>query len=105
MCLFCQIINKEIPAEIVYEDDEIIAFNDINPKTKTHVLIVPKKHIDTIKELNENEADEVLVGKMVLVARNISKDKDLDGYQLLFNVGKSAGQIIFHIHLHLMSNS
>ncbi len=104
MCLFCQIINKEIPAEIVFENDEIIAFNDINPKAKTHILIVPKKHIDTIKNLDEDKADEVLVGKMVLTARNIAKEKNLDGYQLLFNVGKSAGQIIFHIHLHLMSN-
>lgn len=104
MCLFCQIINKEIPSEIIYEDDEIIAFNDINPKAKTHVLIVPKKHINTIKDLKEDEEDEILVGKMVLVARNIAKEKNLDGYQLLFNVGKSAGQIIFHIHLHLMSN-
>ncbi len=104
MCIFCQIINKEISADIVHEDDEIIAFNDINPKAKTHILIVPKKHIDTIKDLKEDEADEILVGKMFLVARNIAREKNLDGYQLLFNVGKSAGQIIFHIHLHLMSN-
>ncbi len=103
-CLFCKIINKEIPSEIIYEDDDIIAFSDINPKAKTHILIVPKKHIDTIKDLKEDEADEVLVGKMVLIARNIAKEKNLDGYQLLFNVGESAGQIIFHIHLHLMSN-
>ena len=103
-CLFCKIINKEIPSEIIYEDDDLIAFNDINPKAKTHVLIVPRKHIDTIKDLKEDEADEVLVGKMTLAARNIAKEKNLDGYQLLFNVGESAGQIIFHIHLHLMSN-
>jgi len=104
MCIFCQIINKEIPAEIIYENDEMIAFNDIHPKTKTHILIVPKKHIDTIKDMDESEEDEVLVGKMVLKARDIAREKNLDGYQLLFNVGKSAGQIIFHIHLHLMSN-
>jgi histidine triad (HIT) family protein len=91
-------------SEIVYEDSEIIAFNDIHPKAKTHILIVPKKHIDTIKDLKEDEQDEILIGKMFLVARNIAKEKNLDGYQLLFNVGKSAGQIIFHIHLHLMSN-
>lgn len=103
-CIFCKIIQKEIPAEIVFEDDEIIAFKDIHPKAKTHLLIIPKKHIDTIKDLNENEADEMLVGKMALVARNIAREKNLDGYQLLFNVGKSAGQIIFHVHLHLMSN-
>lgn len=104
MCIFCQIIKKEIPAKIVYENDELIAFNDIHPKAKTHILIVPKKHIDTIKDLDESEADEVLVGKMVLKARDLAREKKLDGYQLLFNVGKSAGQLVFHIHLHLMSN-
>ena len=104
MCLFCQIIKKEIPSEMIFENDEIVAFNDIHPKAKHHILIVPKKHIDTIKDLNENEADEVLVGKMILTARDIAKEKNLDGYQLLFNVGKSAGQVIFHIHLHLISN-
>ncbi|MBU1018004.1 histidine triad nucleotide-binding protein [Patescibacteria group bacterium] len=103
-CIFCKILKKEIPSEIVYEDDDLIAFNDISPKAKTHILIVPRKHIDTIKDLKEDEADEELVGKMVLAARNIAKEKNLDGYQLLFNVGRSAGQIIFHIHLHLISN-
>lgn len=104
MCLFCQIISKEIPAEFVFENEEMVAFKDIHPKAKHHLLIVPKKHIETIKDLNENEADEVLVGKMVLAARDIAKSLNLDGYNLQFNVGKSAGQIIFHIHLHLMSN-
>jgi len=104
MCIFCQIVNKEIPTDIIYENGDLIAFNDIHPKAKTHILIVPKKHIETIKDLNENEADEVLVGKMVLTARDIAREKKLNGYQLLFNVGESAGQIIFHIHLHLMSN-
>jgi len=104
MCIFCQIVKREIPADIIYENGELIAFNDIHPKAKTHILIVPKKHIETIKDLNENEADEVLVGKMVLTARDIAREKKLNGYQLLFNVGESAGQIIFHIHLHLMSN-
>ena len=104
MCLFCQIINKEIPSEMVFENNEMVAFNDIHPKARHHILIVPKKHIETIKDLNENESDEVLVGKMILTARDIAKEKNLDGYQLLFNVGKSAGQVIFHIHLHLISN-
>ena len=103
-CIFCKIINKEIPSEAVYEDDEIIAFNDINPKAKHHILIVPKKHIPKISDLNENEQDEILVGKMFLVARDIAKEKELDGYRLCFNVGESAGQIVFHIHLHLMSD-
>lgn len=103
-CIFCKIISKEMDTEIIYEDDEMVAFNDIYPKAKTHVLIVPKKHIDTIKDLKEDEKDEILVGKMVLTAQKIAKEKNLDGYNLQFNVGKSAGQIIFHIHLHLMSN-
>ena len=103
-CIFCKIISKEIPTEPVYENGEIIAFNDIHPKARHHVLIVPKKHIPTINDLNENEQDEILVGKMFLVARDIAKERKLNGYNLQFNVGKSAGQIIFHIHLHLMSN-
>ena len=103
-CIFCKIVTKEMKADMVFEDDDLVIFKDINPKAKHHLLIVPKKHIDTIKDLKEDEADEILVGKMVLAARNIGKELNLDGYQLLFNVGKSAGQIIFHIHLHLMSN-
>ncbi|MBU0727346.1 histidine triad nucleotide-binding protein [Patescibacteria group bacterium] len=103
-CIFCKIIGKEIPSEFVYEDDEIVAFNDIHPKANHHVLIVPRKHIPTINDLNEDEKDEVLVGKMMLVARNIAKERGLSGYNLQFNVGESAGQIIFHIHLHLISN-
>ena len=104
MCLFCQIINKEIPGEFIYEDNEIVAFNDKYPKAKIHILIVPKKHIDTIKDLKEDEADEILVGKMILVAQKIAKEKNLEGYKLQFNVGEKGGQIIFHIHLHLMSD-
>jgi histidine triad (HIT) family protein len=103
-CIFCKIINKEISTDFVYENDEIVAFNDIHPKAKTHILIVPKKHIPTINELNKEEKDEILVGKMMLVARDIAKEKKLSGYNLVFNVGKTAGQIVFHIHLHLMSN-
>ncbi len=103
-CVFCKIIDKEIPSELIYEDDEIVAFNDIHPQAKHHVLIVPKKHIPKISDLNENEQDEVLVGKMFLIARDIAKKRELDGYKLQFNVGESAGQIIFHIHLHLISN-
>ena len=103
-CLFCKIINKEIPSTMVYEDDNIIAFNDIHPKAKTHILIVPRKHIDTIKDLKAEDGDGDLVGEMVLVAQKIGKNMNLDGYNLQFNVGKSAGQEVFHIHLHLLSN-
>lgn len=103
-CIFCKILKKEIPADIVYEDDDLIAFNDINPKAKTHILIVPKNHIDSVKELSDTDEHVILMGKMVLAAKRIAGKKNLKGYQLIYNVGKSAGQIIFHIHLHLMSN-
>ena len=103
-CLFCQIINKELPSETIYEDNEIIAFNDKYPSAKTHILIVPKKHIATIKDLKEEESDEILIGKMIVIARNIAKEKNLEGYKLQFNVGEKGGQVIFHIHLHLMSD-
>ncbi|MBN1258700.1 histidine triad nucleotide-binding protein [Candidatus Peregrinibacteria bacterium] len=103
-CIFCKILNKEIPTEFVYENEDLVAFNDIHPRANTHILIVPRKHIETIKDLKEDERDELLVGKMVLAARDIAKKKNLDGYNLVFNVGRSAGQIVFHIHLHLMSN-
>jgi histidine triad (HIT) family protein len=104
MCIFCDIISKKIPADFLFENGNVVAFKDIHPKAKTHILIVPKKHIETIKDLKEDEEDEVLVGKMFLVARDIAKGLKLDGYQLQFNVGKLGGQEVMHIHLHLMSH-
>ena len=104
MCIFCQIISKQIPADFLFENGDVVAFKDIHPKAKTHILIVPKKHIETIKDLKEDEEDEVLVGKMFLVARDIAKSMNLDGYQTLFNVGHSGGQEVMHIHLHLLSH-
>lgn len=103
-CIFCKIIAKELPSTLVHEDEEVVAFNDIAPSAKTHILVVPKKHISTIKDLQETEQDEILVGKMFLVARDIAREKGLNGYKLNFNVGKGGGQVIFHIHLHLMSD-
>lgn len=103
-CLFCKIIAKEIPSKMVYENGDVAAFNDIYPKAKTHVLIVPKKHIETIKDVKEEERDEILIGKMILAARDIGQEKNLPGYKLTFHVGKEGGQEIFHIHLHLLSD-
>lgn len=105
MCIFCKIINKEIPSDMIFEDEDLVIFKDINPRAKTHLLVVPRKHIDTIKDLNENEQDEILIGKMFLAARNIARDLNLPGYKLTFNVGKEGGQEVFHIHLHLTANS
>ena len=101
-CIFCKIANKEIPTTIEYEDDLCMIFPDIHPAAKTHLLIIPKKHIPTIADLNSE--DEKLVGHMVGKARDIAKQKGIDGYQLLFRVGKDGGQEVFHIHLHLMAN-
>lgn len=100
--IFTKIIKREVPAEFVYEDSEIVAINDINPQAPIHILIIPKKQIPTINDLEESDAE--LVGKMFLVAKKIAKEKGIDkeGYRLVFNVNEGAGQTVFHIHLHLM---
>ncbi|MDP2053664.1 MAG: histidine triad nucleotide-binding protein [Acidobacteriota bacterium] len=101
-CLFCKIIAGEIPASKVYEDDQLIAFNDINPQAPTHVLIVPKRHIPTLNDLSA--ADDGLVGTMVRRAAAIAKEQEFDGpgYRTVFNCNAQAGQTVFHIHLHLL---
>ena len=99
-CLFCKIINKEVDSEIVYEDDVCVAFKDINPKARVHLLIVPRKHIPTIADMEEG--DEKIMGHLINVAKKLAEENSCNGYQLLFNVGREAGQIIFHVHLHLM---
>ena len=101
-CIFCKIANKSLNTTIEYEDDLCMIFPDINPAAKTHLLVIPKKHIATIADLKPE--DEKLVGHMVGKARDIAKEKGIDGYQLLYRVGKGGGQEIFHIHLHLMSD-
>jgi len=101
-CVFCKIINREIDSEIIFENDNIIAIKDINPKAPIHLLIIPKKHIKSVKELQDN--DKELMGELILAAKNIGKEKNLEGYKLVFNVGRKAGQIIDHIHMHLLSN-
>jgi histidine triad (HIT) family protein len=100
-CIFCKIVNGEIPSAKVFESDNVIAFNDINPKAKVHVLIVPKKHIESVKTL-EN-ADKDLVGELIFTAKKIASEKNLKGYKLVINVGKDGGQIVDHLHLHLLS--
>ena len=99
-CIFCRIINKEQPADIVYEDDNIIAFKDINPAAPIHILIVPKKHIISVNHLEAK--DKTLMGNLVLVARKIAKEKSLAGYKISINVGRDGGQIVDHLHLHLL---
>lgn len=101
-CLFCKIIQGEIPAKKIHEDEHCVAFFDINPKAKTHVLIVPKKHIPTLMDLERG--DERLMGHLFLIANKIGKSENLEGYHLQMNVGEKGGQEIFHIHVHLLAN-
>ncbi len=100
--IFTRILEREIPATFEYEDDEIFAINDIAPKAPTHILIIPKKQIPTINDLQPE--DTGLIGKMVQIAKSIAKQKGIadDGYRLVFNVNEGAGQTVFHIHLHLL---
>ncbi len=102
MCLFCKIINREIPASIVYEDDRLIAINDINPQAPVHVLVIPKRHIASLDELSP--ADDGLVGEVVRRAAVIAAERGIaaGGYRTVFNTNRDAGQTVFHIHLHLL---
>ena len=101
-CIFCKIAKKELPAKIQYQDKEIVAFDDINPKAPVHILIVPKKHIESVNTLVANDAS--IIGKMIIVAQKLVKEKGIDqsGFRLIFNTGKNSGQIVDHIHLHLI---
>lgn len=100
-CLFCKIAKKEAPAEIIFEDEKIIVFKDIYPKAPIHFLIIPKKHISSIDSMEVN--DKILMGELILVAKKIAKEQNLKGYKLMINVGRDGGQLIDHLHLHLLS--
>lgn len=101
-CIFCKIINKEIPSKIVYEDDDILAFEDINPLAKVHILLIPKKHIETAADLQEE--DTALIGKIYLTAKKIAEEKGMseDGYRIVNNCKAFGGQEVYHIHFHLL---
>ena len=100
--LFLRIINREIPADIVFETEEVLAFRDINPQAPVHILIIPKVHIRTANDIRPEQAE--LVGKLYLAAKEIAREEGLseDGYRLVMNCNKAAGQVVFHIHLHLL---
>lgn len=100
-CIFCKIIKGEIPTNKIYDNEKIIAFNDINPKANIHILIIPKRHIESIKHLEE--LDKELAGEMLLVAQKLAKEKNMEGYKLVINVGREGGQLIDHLHFHLLS--
>jgi histidine triad (HIT) family protein len=101
-CIFCKIVNGEIPTKFLYEDDTLVVFRDINPHAPVHILIVPKKHIRSINDLTEK--DREIISHMIMVGKDIAKKEsvNLSGYKLLFNVERGGGQVIFHLHLHLI---
>ena len=102
-CLFCKIIAGDIPSDKVYEDDAVYAFKDITPVAPLHVLIIPKKHIATLNDLEKQ--DDAVMGELLLAAKNIAKQEGYadDGYRTVINCGEQAGQTVFHIHLHLLA--
>lgn len=103
-CIFCKICNKKLEKmpEIIYEDEETIAFKDINPKAKVHILLIPKKHISSINTVTND--DQQILGKLLLVARNIARQVQIDenGYKLITNIGEHGGQLIPHLHIHIL---
>ena len=101
-CLFCKLVNGEIPTDIVFESDTVFAFKDIEPQAPHHVLIIPKKHISTLNDLGSKDAG--LVSEMILIATQIAKVLKIDssGYRTVFNCNEEGGQDIYHIHLHLL---
>ena len=102
-CLFCKIIDGEIPGDIVYENDSLLAFNDINPIAPVHILIIPKKHIATLNDLEEKHTQTM--GELFLAAKKIASEKGFSetGYRAVLNCNKDAQQTVFHIHLHLIA--
>ena len=102
-CLFCKIIDGEIPGDIVYENDSVLAFNDINPIAPVHILVIPKEHIATLNDLEEKHTQTM--GELFLAAKQIASEKGISesGYRTVFNCNKDAQQTVFHIHLHLIA--
>lgn len=101
-CLFCKILDGEIPGNRVFENDQVIAFRDVNPQAPTHVLVIPRKHISTVNDLTADDKD--IVGEMMLAAQTVAAQEGIEesGYRLVMNCNAGAGQTVFHIHLHLL---
>lgn len=101
-CLFCKIVAREIPATIIHEDEQVIAFRDVNPQAPTHALIIPRRHIATLNDLQGS--DSVLIGHMLFTATQIARTEGIEdsGYRVVMNCNEDGGQTVFHIHLHLL---
>ena len=102
-CLFCSVVEKKIPSKIVYEDDQVLAFEDIHPQAPVHILIIPRKHISTV--LEAAPGDNELLGHMFQTANSLARERGFakDGFRLVMNCNREAGQTVFHIHLHLLA--
>ena len=99
-CIFCKIVAGEIPAKKVFENERLLAFEDINPKAPTHILLIPKQHIEN---LNDAAADPALLGEIVARAASVARDRGVSDFRLVANTGKEAGQLVFHLHFHLLA--
>jgi len=101
-CLFCDIVNRKVPTEFLYEDNNYVVFKDINPAAPVHLLLVPKKHIRSMNDIQKEDAP--IISGLFSIAKDMAKEQGINasGYKLLFNVEKGGGQVIFHIHLHLI---
>jgi len=102
-CLFCRIAQREIPASVVYEDDRVLAFNDINPQAPVHVLVIPTRHVRAVRDAGGPDGERLL-GRLLAFAAEVARDEGLDGegYRLVTNTGRNAGQSVDHLHLHLL---
>lgn len=98
-CIFCKIANKEIPSSLVYEDEYTVAFNDLSPQAPTHILVIPKKHFASLNELDE----EKIMSALFVAVKNVVKKLNIKEYRTVINTGESAGQTVFHIHLHILA--
>lgn len=101
-CIFCRIVAGKVPSQVIYQDEEIFAFRDINPMAPTHVLVIPKKHIDSLADVADEETP--LIGRMVKIANRIAREEDVaeSGYRLIISSGKEGGQVVPHLHMHLL---
>lgn len=99
-CIFCKILNKEIPSKFIYEDDVCFAINDINPKAKKHILVIPKQHVESLKEVKDLE----LIKNMFEAIAKINKQENITDFKTLINTGKNAGQEVMHLHIHILAD-
>ncbi len=101
-CIFCQIVAGAIPAQKVFEDDHVVAFDDINPQARVHVLVIPKRHVASLEDTQDS--DSALLGQLMVVCAKIARERGLveSGYRVVTNIGREAGQTVFHLHLHVL---